>query len=148
MDLSKLTTSDKVIAGSGIVLFISSFLPWFKVDVFGVRSRQRLGRRVLLGRPSRAARPLVGRAIIATKMGDVKMPELPVPARPCSSPGPSRPRSSCSSSSSARTSPDRAWGLFLATIAALGLLGGGFMAFQEGDAPPAGGGSGSAPFLS
>ena len=26
---------------------------------------------------------------------------------------------------------DRAWGLFLATIAALGLLGGGFLAFQE-----------------
>ena len=32
MDLNKLTTSDKVIAGSGILLFIADFLPWFKVD--------------------------------------------------------------------------------------------------------------------
>jgi hypothetical protein len=32
VDLSKLTTADKVIAGSGIALFIFSFFPWFGVD--------------------------------------------------------------------------------------------------------------------
>ena len=32
MDLSKLTTGDKVIAGSGIALFIFSFFPWFGLD--------------------------------------------------------------------------------------------------------------------
>lgn len=32
MDLSRLTTGDKVIAGSGIALLIFSFLPWFGYD--------------------------------------------------------------------------------------------------------------------
>ena len=35
MDLKKLTTSDKVIAGSGLVLFIAYFLTWFKVSFSG-----------------------------------------------------------------------------------------------------------------
>lgn len=41
MDLSKLTTADKVIAGSGIALFIFSFFPWFGFDLdtgFGTAS--------------------------------------------------------------------------------------------------------------
>lgn len=33
MDLSKLSTGDKVIAGSGIALFIISFFPWFGIDL-------------------------------------------------------------------------------------------------------------------
>jgi hypothetical protein len=33
MDLSKLTKGDKVLAGSGIVFLISTFLAWFKVDL-------------------------------------------------------------------------------------------------------------------
>jgi len=32
VDLNKLTTSDKIIAGSGIALLIFSFLPWYGVD--------------------------------------------------------------------------------------------------------------------
>jgi hypothetical protein len=35
VDLSKLTTADKVISISAIVLFIGSFLPWFTVEVEG-----------------------------------------------------------------------------------------------------------------
>lgn len=35
MDLSKLSTGDKLIAGSTIGLFIFSFLPWFTVDIDG-----------------------------------------------------------------------------------------------------------------
>ena len=34
MDLSKLSTSDKVVAGSGLALFIFSFFPWFGVEGF------------------------------------------------------------------------------------------------------------------
>ena len=42
---------------------------------------------------------------------------------------------------------DRAYGLFIAAIAAIGLAVGGFLMFQnKDDAPTAGGGSGSAPF--
>jgi hypothetical protein len=33
MDLNKLSTGDKVIAGSGIVLLLFSFFPWFGVEV-------------------------------------------------------------------------------------------------------------------
>jgi hypothetical protein len=33
MDLSKLTKGDKVLAGTGIVFLISTFLAWFKVDL-------------------------------------------------------------------------------------------------------------------
>ena len=32
MDFSKLTLGDKVLAGSGIALFIFSFFTWFKID--------------------------------------------------------------------------------------------------------------------
>ena len=35
MDLTKLTLGDKVLAGSGLALFIFSFFPWFGVDGYG-----------------------------------------------------------------------------------------------------------------
>ena len=55
MDLSKLTTSDKLIAGGGIVLFISMFLPWYGIDAgFGDDVEQRVG---LLPRRHPAADP-------------------------------------------------------------------------------------------
>ena len=40
----------------------------------------------------------------------------------------------------------RAFGLFIAAIAAIGLAAGGFLKFQEGEDAPAAGGTGSAPF--
>ena len=45
MDLNKLSTGDKVIAGSGIVFLISMFLPWWGLDFdeFGSGVEQRLG---------------------------------------------------------------------------------------------------------
>lgn len=36
MDLKKLSLGDQIIGGSGIVLFIASFLTWFKVEVDGL----------------------------------------------------------------------------------------------------------------
>ena len=35
MDLTKLTLGDKVLAGSGLALFVFSFLPWFGVEGYG-----------------------------------------------------------------------------------------------------------------
>ena len=35
MDLNKLTLADKIILGSGIVLFIAYFLTWFTVEFDG-----------------------------------------------------------------------------------------------------------------
>jgi hypothetical protein len=133
VDLSKLTTSDKVIAGSGIVLFIASFLPWFKVSIFGVSATGSgwdvgflwAGLPALLGLLSAGI-------VIATKLGSTKMPELPVTT------GQAMLIAGAVAAALVvlklligEDFADRAWGLFVATIAALGLLAGGYMAFQE-----------------
>ena len=38
MDLSKLTKADKIIFGSGLVFFIAMFLDWFSIDIVGLTS--------------------------------------------------------------------------------------------------------------
>lgn len=155
MDLNKLSTSDKVIAGSGIVLFIAYFLPWFKVDFgFGVGSATASGSDVgflwatlpmLLGLIAAAV-------VIANKLFDVKLPDLPIPwgqaflgagvlaavlviLKLIIGEDPSE-------------LVNRAWGLFVAAIAAIGLAVGGYLKFQEGDTTTeaGGGGTGTAPF--
>jgi hypothetical protein len=40
MDLNKLTPSEKIIGAAGILLFIDSFLPWFRFSVFGASATQ------------------------------------------------------------------------------------------------------------
>lgn len=134
MDLSKLTTSDKVIAGSGIVLFIASFLPWFKVSAFGFTATANgwdvgfiwAGLPALLGLLSAGI-------VLATKLGTVEMPKMQVT---------SGQMMLAAGAISAffvvlklligEDGPiDRSYGLFLATIASLGLLYGGFLAFKE-----------------
>ncbi|MSO87005.1 MAG: hypothetical protein EXQ71_05740 [Acidimicrobiia bacterium] len=156
MDLNKLTVSDKVIAGSGIVLFIAYFLPWFKVDFpfSGAGSVTASGSDVgflWATLPMLIGLVLAG-LVIATKLFDVKMPTLPVPMsqfflglgtlaallvvlKLIIGEDPSE-------------LVKRAFGLFLATLAALGLAAGGFLKLKEGDdalpaAPPP---PGNAPF--
>lgn len=151
MDLNKLTTSDKIIAGSGILLFIAYFMPWFKVD-FGLGgSVSASGGDVdfiwstfpmLIGL-------VMAAVVIASKLFDVKLPDLPwsrvhlglgglaallVVLKLLIGEDPS-------------SVVKRAFGLFIAAIAAIGLAVGGFLKFQEGeDATTADGGTGSAPF--
>jgi len=157
VDLNKLTTSDKVIAGSGIVLFIAYFLPWFKVDFgqFGGSVSASGGDVGFLWStfPMLIGLLLAG-SVIATKLFDVKLPDMPVPLgqiylglgglaavlvvlKLLIGEDPSE-------------LVKRSFGLFIAAIAAIGLAAGGFLKFQEGDAaappPSAGGGAGSAPF--
>jgi len=153
VDLNKLTTGDKVIAASGIVLFIAYFLPWFKVDFgFGIGSATVNGSDVdflwstlpmLLGL-------IAAGIVIATKLFDVKLPDLPAPLgqilfgigvvaavlvvlKLIIGEDPSE-------------LVDRSYGLFLAALAAIGLAVGGFLKTKEGDSSSAGGGTGSAPF--
>lgn len=152
MDLNKLTTSDKIIAGSGIVLFIAYFLPWFKVD-FGIGSASASGGDVgfLWATLPMLIGLVMAGVIIANKLFDVTLPDPPMPwgqvhlalgalaavlvvLKLIIGEDPSE-------------IVDRAYGLFLATLAAIGLAVGGFLKYQEGDTSPStGGGTGSAPF--
>ncbi len=152
MDLNKLSTADKVIAGSGILLFIAYFMPWFKVDFgsFG-GSVSASGSDVgffwatlpmLLGL-------IAAGTVISTKLFDVKLPDLPIPL------GQALLADGAIAAvlvvlkliigEDPSSIVDRAFGLFIAAIAAIGLAIGGFLKFQEGDDAPAGGGTGSAP---
>ncbi len=133
MDLSKLTTSDKVIAGSGILLFIASFLPWFTASVFGYHVTANGwdtgflwgGIPSLLGLASAAI-------VIATKPGSVEMPKMSI----------STGQAMLIAGAVAAAlvvlklligdhGISRGFGLYLATLASLALLGGGYLAFQE-----------------
>jgi len=139
VDLSKLTTSDKLIAGSGIVLFIASFLPWFTADVEGFDVGDANGWDVGFGWAGLPA--LLGLAaaaiILVTKLGTADMPDLPI------SWGQAFLGAGALSAllvvlkllmgedGNDFVKVDRAWGLFLAAIAALAFAGGGYLKFQE-----------------
>lgn len=154
MDLNKLTTSDKVIAGSGIVLFIAYFMPWFKVD-FGPLGGSVSASGSDVGFLWATLPMLLGLIaaglVIANKLFDVKLPDLPIPwgqaflgigglaaalvvLKLLIGEDPS-------------SIVDRAFGLFIAALAAIGLAVGGYLKFQEGDGvATSDGGTGSAPF--
>lgn len=154
MDLNKLTTSDKIITGSGILLFIAYFLPWFKVDNGLGNSVNFSGGDVgflwstfpmLLGL-------IAAGVVIASKMFDVKLPALPIPwGQAFLGLGALAALlvllKLLIGESVFGFDLDRAFCLFIAAIAAIGLAAGGFLKFQEGDdAPATGGDTGSAPF--
>jgi hypothetical protein len=150
VDLSKLSTSDKVVAGSGLALFIFSFFPWYGVDgfdggrngwdyfLFGIIP-------VLLG--------LAMVAVVAIKaFSDTELPDLPI----------SWGQAMLIAGALAAVlvvlklligddvlgfDLDRKFGLILSALSAIGLAVGGYLKFQEaGGAPSTGGGTGSAPF--
>lgn len=154
MDLSKLTTSDKIIAGSGILLFIAYFLPWFKVDGFGDSVSWSGGDVGFLWStlPMLIGLLLTG-VVVASKMFDVKLPDLPVPW------GQAYLGLGVLAALLVLIKLligeevlgfdlDRGFGLFVAAIAAIGLAVGGFLKYQAGEdaAPTAGGDTGTAPF--
>ncbi|HJR26194.1 MAG TPA: hypothetical protein VJ804_12030 [Acidimicrobiales bacterium] len=139
MDLSKLSRTDRIIAVSGLVLFVSAFLPWFKAEFAGFSDTGNGwdvsfvfgGLPALLGLLSAGV-------VLATKLGNATMPDMPFSTGQAmlgvgglaallvvlklligeDSPG-------------FGVDVSRSWGLFVATIAALALAGGGYLAFQE-----------------
>ncbi len=150
MDLNKLTTSDKVIAGSGILLFIAYFLPWFKVDIFGESITASGGDvgflwstfPMLLGL-------LMAGTVIANKLFDVKLPDLPIPwSQAYLGAGALAAVLVVLKLLIGEDFVDRAFGLFIAALAAIGLAVGGYLKYagKEDDHPATGGNTGSAPF--
>lgn len=153
MDLNKLSTSDKVIAGSGILLFIAYFLPWFEVD-FGVLGGSATASGgdvdfIWSTLPMLIGLVMAG-TVVARALFDVKLPDLPIPWGQAYLALGALAGLLVTLKLLIGEDPseivDRAFGLFIATIAALGLAAGGFLKFQEGDDTPAGGDGGSAPF--
>lgn len=151
MDLNKLSTGDKVIGGSGIALLIFSFFPWFSFDAGPFGSVSQSGWDffftgiipVLLGVA------LVG-FVVATKLMDVAMPDLPVP-QPLLILGLGGAaallvvlRLLMGGDDGGTGALDRSFGLFLSVLAAIGLAAGAFLKFQEegGELPTKGGSSG------
>jgi len=152
--MNKLTTSDKIIAGSGIVLFIAYFLPWFKVD-FGPLGGSASASGSDVGFFWATLPMLLGLiaagVVIANKLFDVKLPDLPIPWGQAFLGAGALAALLVVLKLLIGEDPSsivkRAFGLFLAALASLGLAAGGFLKFQEGDdSAPSGGGSGSAPF--
>jgi hypothetical protein len=143
VDLNKLTTSDKVIVGSGILLFIAYFLPWFKVDLdFGLGgggSVTASGSDVdfLWSTLPMLIGLVMAAVVVASKLFDVKLPDLPVTW------GQAHLGLGALAAllvvlkllmgEDPTEIVDRSYGLFIAAIAAIGLAVGGFLKYQAGD---------------
>ncbi len=134
MDLNKLSTSDKVIAGSAIALLIFSFLPWFEVDFGPFGSASVNGWEfffwgilpVLLGLV------MLAQIAITVFSPDTKLPELPVTwGQVHLGAGGIAAVLVILKLLIGEDPASRAFGLFLSVLAAIGLAVGGFLKFQE-----------------
>lgn len=141
MDLNKLSTSEKLIAGSGLALFIASFLPWF--GLFGYNGNGWDVGFFWGGVPALLGLALAVLVALPLFAADVKLPELPVTW--------GQAILGAAGLSAflvvlklliGHHSLNRQWGLFVAVIAAVALAAGGFLKFQE---EQKGGGASSAP---
>ena len=157
MDLSKLTTSDRLILGGGIVYLIAMFLPWWGIDT-GFGDYANNGWDYFLG----GWVPLVLILIMAVHVAvtrfspDTKIPDLPVPwSQAYLVAGVVAavivvlrlivPSDECAGGFCIDL--DRKFGIIIAVIAAICVAAGSSMKLKEDDAaPPAGGDTGSAPF--
>jgi hypothetical protein len=144
VDLSKLSTGDKVIAGSGIALFIFSFFPWFGLDT-GFGSYSESGWSSIFSMFA----ILVGMAMVAVillPMFGVDLPELGMPwSQILFIAGIVAAAlvllQLLIGSSTSGVDLDRKIGVFIGLLAAAGLAAGGFLKKQEGD----GGGAAAGP---
>jgi hypothetical protein len=148
VDLSKLTTSDKVIAGSGILLFIASFLPWLTADVegFGEVGDANGWDLDFLWGPLPILLGLAAMALVlVSKLGGTELPKLPVTwGQAYLGIGALAAflvvlKLLLGEDAPAGVDISRGFGFFIAAIAALGLAGGGFLKFQEEKTGSAGG---------
>jgi hypothetical protein len=144
VDFSKLKMSDWVIAVSGIVLFIASFLDWFTIELdfgLGLGSAGEVGANgwdvgfFWAGVPAIIGLAMVAVVAIKAFSPDTKLPDLPVGW------GQAMFIAGCVAAAIVLLKlllgedpsefVKRAIGLYLAAIAALGLAAGGFLKWQE-----------------
>lgn len=150
MDLSKLSNGDKVIGGSGIALFVFSFFPWFTVDAAFIDYSESGWDYFFTGIiPTLLGVALVAYVVVTKLVDGVRLPELPV-AWPLVVLGTGALaavlvvlRLLIGGDDEGTGVLDRGFGLFLATLAAIGLAFGAFLKFKEegGELPTKGGGA-------
>ncbi|MCU1355165.1 MAG: hypothetical protein JWM89_583 [Acidimicrobiales bacterium] len=145
MDLSKLSTGDKVLGGSGIALFIFSFLRWYGLDqtVSAGTFSQHFSYSesgwdyFLFGIiPALLALALVAYVVVTKLLDGVTLPDLPFPWATAVLGAAGLAAllvvlKLLIGASRGGVDLDRKYGIFLATVAALGLAAGGFLKFQE-----------------
>jgi hypothetical protein len=161
--VDKLTTSDKLILGGGIAYLIFMFLPWYGIEErneFVSVSYDNKGWDYMLGGwlPLLLIVVMCAHVIITRFSPDTSLPDLPLPwAQVHLFAGVAAAvivllrliiGSDDISGFDVGVDLDRQVGLFLALLAAVIVAAGGYLKSQEGDAPapPAAGGTGSAPF--
>ena len=154
MDLSKLTTADKVISISAIVLFIASFLPWFTVEVnggaFGSASASGNGWDVGFlwsGIPVILGLAMLAVVAIRAFSPETSLPDLPITwGQALLGAGVLAAllvilKLLIGEDEGFGFDVSRSYGIFIATLAAIGLAVGGFMKMQEAE----GGGAAAGP---
>lgn len=159
VDLNKLTTSDKMIAGGAIVYFVSMFLDWFSRSEGGF-SISASGWDYFLGGviPLILILVMTAHVLISRLAPETKLPDLPLPwAQVHLFAGAAAaaivllrliiPAEIEFGGFDTGEDFDRAFGIFLALLAALVVAAGGYLKSQEGDSGSStGDGTGSAPF--
>jgi hypothetical protein len=127
MDLSKLTKADKILFGAGLVFLISTFMPWFTLGPYSANGWD--VNFLTGGLPFFIVAGVlvwVGMRLFSTAKLPPDIPALYLAA------GALTALLVVLRLIIGYHSVDRGWGLYLATIAALGFGFGGFLKFQEG----------------
>jgi hypothetical protein len=138
VDLNKLSMPEKVISGSAIVMFIASFLPWFKIDFLG-RSISGNGWDIgflWCGIPVILGLVMLAHVAISNFAPDTKLPELPWPRVHMIAgivAGALVLLKLLLGHSEVGVDFDRGFGLFLAAVAGIGLAAGGFLYNKEAE---------------
>jgi hypothetical protein len=155
VDISKLSTADKVIGASALVFLIAMFLPWYGISFEGFGSASNSGWDYFLGGilPLLVVLAMVAQIAI-TKFSTTELPALPIPWSQVHVIGGAvvvvlvllrTVIGSSEGSGGFEVDLDREYGLFVALIAAIGVGVGGYLKFQEGDEATAGGTAGAPP---
>ncbi len=142
MDFKKLTTSDWLIGGGGLALFIFSFFPWFGASGFGYSISWNGWSSGFLGWAAVLLGMVLVAYVVAFKLLDAKMPEVPLPeslivlivAGVCAVFMLLR-LAFGATYGGVSLGLDRKFGLFLAVLAALATAAGAFLQFREAGMP-------------
>jgi len=141
VDLSKLSTPDKVIFGGGILFLISMFLPWYGISSpFGSVDNKGTSYFLSGWLPLLLILLVCARVAITRFAPDTKLPEIPIPWGQATLGAAAAAAvivilrlaiaSSKISGISVNVDLDRKYGLFLALIASVGVAVGAFMKYQ------------------